>query len=262
MHHVLVAGDDEDVVTDLGGLAGESANDVVGLKPDGFKNGNAESLERAANVRNLAREVFGHGSAISFVSFVTDIDEGLRLAVPAAQGAHGASALVAEDFAAYVEDGRAIERRKVLAKFFDHVDEDVNGGRWKAATRRHGAAPLHGVISAKDERHGVEKEYRRFGLIGHGSEFISHEAAGWSDSSVDRPPVASRFVVSHPFHDGAVKWMGHPHPGTLESGDLALSGDEHAVAVAEEAVFLADCMTIGGEDLFAAGEGADEHEQA
>ena len=42
--------------------------------------------------------------------------------------------------------------------------------------------------------------------------------------------------------------------------------DEHAVAVAEEAVALADGVTVGGEDAVSravgAGEGADQHEQA
>ena len=40
------------------------------------------------------------------------------------------------------------------------------------------------------------------------------------------------------------------------------SCQKHAVAVAEEAVVLLDGVAIGGEHLFAAGEGADEHEQA
>jgi hypothetical protein len=38
--------------------------------------------------------------------------------------------------------------------------------------------------------------------------------------------------------------------------------DEHAIAVAEEAVLLLDGMAVGGEHLFAAGEGADQHQQA
>jgi hypothetical protein len=29
------------------------------------------------------------------------------------------------------------------------------------------------VVGAKDERHGVEEEYGRLGLVWHGSEFIS-----------------------------------------------------------------------------------------
>ena len=40
------------------------------------------------------------------------------------------------------------------------------------------------------------------------------------------------------------------------------SRDEHAVAVAEEAVFLLDGMAVGGENLLAPGEGADQHQQA
>ena len=35
--------------------------------------------------------------------------------------------------------------------------------------------------------------------------------------------------------------------------------EEHAVAIGEEAVFMFDGVVVGGEDLFATGEGADEH---
>ena len=38
--------------------------------------------------------------------------------------------------------------------------------------------------------------------------------------------------------------------------------NEHAVAVAEEAVALVDCVLVSGEDVLALGEGADEHEKA
>jgi len=40
------------------------------------------------------------------------------------------------------------------------------------------------------------------------------------------------------------------------------SSQEHAVAVAEEAVLLLNGMAIGGKDCFAPREGADQHEQA
>lgn len=41
-----------------------------------------------------------------------------------------------------------------------------------------------------------------------------------------------------------------------------LSPDEHAIAIAEEAVVLFDGMAIGCEDALAAGKGADQHQQA
>ena len=104
LHHVLVAGDDEDLVLLLGGLAGQGADHVVGLEALGLKDGNAQRLERAADVGNLAAQVFGHGFAIGLVALVADLVEALRLRVPLAQRAHGARALVAEDLAAHVED--------------------------------------------------------------------------------------------------------------------------------------------------------------
>jgi hypothetical protein len=44
---------------------------------------------------------------------------------------------------------------------------------------------------------------------------------------------------------------------TLES----LSGKEHTVAVTEEPVTLMDGMTVGGQNVLAACEGADQHDQ-
>jgi hypothetical protein len=56
-----------------------------------------------------------------------------------------------------------------------------------------------------------------------------------------------------------------PLSGLLWCGGLAGErgsiGDEHAVAVGVEAVAFADGFLVGGEDEFAAGEGADEHEE-
>ena len=40
------------------------------------------------------------------------------------------------------------------------------------------------------------------------------------------------------------------------------SDEKHTVAVAEETVLLADGVGIGGENTFATGEGADQHEEA
>src|ERR1700738_4112480 len=48
LHHVLVAGDDEDVVALLGGAAGERANHVVGLETLGLEGGHVGCVERAA----------------------------------------------------------------------------------------------------------------------------------------------------------------------------------------------------------------------
>ena len=82
-------------------------------------------------------------------------------------GLHGASALVAEDLAAHVEDGGKVARVKVLAQLFDHVDEDEDGRRGQAGAGAHGPRALHGVVGAEDERHGVEQEDGRLGRVSH-----------------------------------------------------------------------------------------------
>ena len=60
----------------FGGLAGQGADDVVGLKALGFEDGNAQGFEGAANVGNLAAQILGHGFAIGLVALVADLVEG------------------------------------------------------------------------------------------------------------------------------------------------------------------------------------------
>ena len=43
--------------------------------------------------------------------------------------------------------------------------------RGQPRARGHGAAALHGVVGAEDERHGVEQEDGRLGLVSHGTDF-------------------------------------------------------------------------------------------
>ena len=162
----------------LCGLAGQRADHVVGLETPRLEDGDAQRFEGAANVGYLAAQVFGHGFAIGLVTLVADLDEALRLRVPLAQRAHGAGALVAKDLAAEVEDSGKVARRKILAELLDHVDEDVDGRGGQAVARGHGPAALHGVVGAKDERHGVEQENGRLGLVGHGYEFIRGPGSG------------------------------------------------------------------------------------
>ena len=96
----------------FGGLAGQRADHVVGLEALGLEDGNAQRFESAADVGNLAAQVFGHGGAIGLVALVADLVKALRLAVPLAQRAHRAGALVAEDLAAHVEDGGKVFGRE------------------------------------------------------------------------------------------------------------------------------------------------------
>ncbi len=183
LHHVLVAGDDEDLMVMLGGLARERADNVVGLEALGRKDGNAQRLQRAADVGNLAAQVVGHGLAVGLVALIGDFLEGLRLGVPLAQRAEAASALIAKDLAAQVEDGGEVLRREVLAQLLDHVDEDIGRRRRQAGRGGHGPAALHRVVGAKDERHGVEQIDGRLGWAWHASESISERRCGRSSGS-------------------------------------------------------------------------------
>ena len=151
----------------LGGFAGEGADDVVGLEAFGLENGNAQRLEGAANVGNLAAQIFRHGFALGFVAVVADVFEALRLAfqrrrVPMARArsSRKTSPLTSKTAAKYL-------RREVLAELLDHVDENVGGRGGQAGARGHGPRALHGVIGAEDERHRVEQEDGRLGLVGH-----------------------------------------------------------------------------------------------
>jgi hypothetical protein len=118
LHHVLVAGDDEDFVALFGGLAGEGADDVVGLEADGFEDGDVENFEGAADVGELAGEVFGHGFALGFVAEVVGFDEGLVFGRPFAQGADFERLGVAEDGSADVEDRGEVVRGKSARSFW------------------------------------------------------------------------------------------------------------------------------------------------
>ncbi len=155
----------------LGGLAGQGADHVVGLEALGFDNGNAQGFESAADVGNLAAQILGHRASVGLVALVAGIFEALRLGVPLAQRGQLARPPVAEDLSADVEDGGKVARVEILAQLFDHVHKNVDGRRGQPRACAHGARTLHRVVGAKDERHGVEQEYGRLGLIGHVTEF-------------------------------------------------------------------------------------------
>ncbi len=148
LHHVLVAGDDEDLVATLGSFAGQCADHVVGLEADSLENGNVQCLERAANVGDLAAKILWHRLALGLVALVAHLFEALRLGVPLAQRANGAGALVAKDCAAGVEDGGKIVRREILAQLLDHVDEDIGRRR----RQRRSAWTWAGCAASRDRR--------------------------------------------------------------------------------------------------------------
>src|ERR1035437_771098 len=61
---------------------------------------------------------------------------------------------------------------------------------------------------------------------------------------------------------GGFDWSGTVQSVTGIRGQGSASGNEHAIAVAEEAVSLLDGVGVGGEDSFASGECGNQHEQA
>ena len=166
LHHVLVGRHHVNVVIHGGKLVAECADDVVGLEALVAEDGDAESFERAADVGKLLGKIGGHLGAVGLVAGVVDLVELLGFDVPLALWLHLAGALVAEDGAGEVVDGGEVLRREVLAQLVDHVDEDVGGGRRNAGARGHGPLALHGVVGAKDERHGVQQVDGRSGRRG------------------------------------------------------------------------------------------------
>ena len=186
----------------LGGFARQGADHVVGLKALGLKNGNAQRFECAANVRNLAAKILGHGLALGLVALVAHFVEALRLAVPFAQRAHRSRALFAKNLAAHVEDRGEVFGREVLTQLLDHIHEDVSGRRGQAGARGHGPRALHRVVGTEDERHGVEQEDRRLGGFTHGREnsrFVVSDS--WS---VIRGPSAINCRSRASIHDHAM----------------------------------------------------------
>jgi hypothetical protein len=157
LHHVLVRGDNEHLVPGLCELAGEGADDVVGLEALVGEDGDAEGLERAADVGQLLGKVGGHLGAIGLIAEVVDLFELLRLEVELLDRLHLLGALVAEDGAGEVVDGGEVVRLEVLAQLVDHVHEDIGRRRRDAGARGHGALALHGMVGTEDEGHAVEQ---------------------------------------------------------------------------------------------------------
>ncbi len=169
LHHVLVRGDDENLMPGFGELAGEGADDVVGLEALVGEDGDAEGLERTTDVGELLGEVGGHLGAVGLVAEVVDLFELLGLDVELLDRLHLLGALVAEDGAGEVVDGREVVRLEILAQLVDHVHEDIGRGGGDAGARGHGALALHGVIGTEDKGHAVEQvDGGLFGGLGGG----------------------------------------------------------------------------------------------
>ncbi len=145
------------MVAERGELAGEGADDVVGLEALVVEDGDAEGFEGAADVGLLLDEVGWGLGAVGLVAAVLDGFEGLGFDVEFLDVLHLRGHLVAVDGRAYVVDGGEVLGGEVLAQLVDHVDEDIGGGGGDAGARGHGALALHGVVGAEDEGHGVEQ---------------------------------------------------------------------------------------------------------
>ncbi len=157
LHHVLIAGDDKYRVACVDGFASQRADHVVSLEARRFEHGNAIGLQRSPDVRNLLRQIVGHGRAIGLVAAVGRVNKCLRLGVELAKTGDGRCLLVAKRRSGHVKHCRQIFRRKVGAQLAQHVDEDKGRAGRNAGLGRHGPLPRHGVIGAKDERHGVDE---------------------------------------------------------------------------------------------------------
>jgi hypothetical protein len=157
LHHVLVGGDDVDVVAEGGELVRERADDVVGLEAFVVEDRDAEGLEGAADVGLLLDEVGRGLGACGLVAGVLGSFELLGLDVELLDIFELQGHLVAMDGCAYVIDGGEVLGLEVLAQLVDHVDEDVGSRGGDAGARGHRARALHGVVGAEDEGHRVEE---------------------------------------------------------------------------------------------------------
>ena len=185
MHHVLIAGNDIDGVRRFGGFAGEGADHVISLEACQLENRNAVGFERAANVRELLRQILRHGGAVGLVAFVFNLGESLRLDVEFADLGDCLGLLVAERRRGYIENGSQILRRKIVTQLPQHVDEDKNRSRGQAGLRRHGPLPRHGVIGAEDERHGIDE---KDAAVRRGSALLLFRDRGRSGRDRSRGP--------------------------------------------------------------------------
>ena len=76
LHHVLVRGDDVDVMAERAVVRAERADDVVSLVAFGVDDGNAKGLERAADIGLLLNQV---GRGLGAVGLVAGVLGGLKL---------------------------------------------------------------------------------------------------------------------------------------------------------------------------------------
>ena len=157
LQHVFVARNHVHGIRLSDSLSRQRADNVVGFVASKLEDGNSVGFERPADIGQLLRQVPGHFFAISFVALILDFLEGLGLQVKAANAGQAFRLLIAKSGRSHIKHGGEIGGRKVIAQFAQHVYENVRCRRGQAGLGRHAALPRHGVISAEDERHGVDQ---------------------------------------------------------------------------------------------------------
>ena len=157
LQHVLVARNHVYGIGLLHGFARQRADHVVGFVASQFEDRNAVGFERSSDVGQLLRQVSGHFFAIGLVTVILDFLEGLGLQIEPAHAGEAFGLLIAKGGRGHVKYRRQIFRRKVIAQFAQHVDEDIGCRRRQACFGGHPALPRHGVIGAEDEGHGIDQ---------------------------------------------------------------------------------------------------------
>ena len=141
----------------------------------------------------------------------------------------------------HVVDRCKVFRLEVLAELVDHVDEHVGCRSWNAGARGHRTLALHRVVGAEDEGHAIKQIDGRLGVGAGRIVLLCHVCL--DGSSLDDSECIRQA--------GVRKWL------KLEK--------KHAVAIAEETVFLLHGMRVGGEyslsAKFFAGKGAYQHQK-
>src|SRR5207237_3571974 len=121
-------------------------------------NRNAIGFERSPNIGQLLRQIARHLTSVGFVTSVLNFLECLSLQVEPAYGRNLASLLVAKGGGGHIEDCGQVFWREVIAQLPKHVDENVSRSRGQPGFSRHSSLPRHGVIRAKNKRHGINQK--------------------------------------------------------------------------------------------------------
>ena len=155
MQHVLVTGEDVNEVGLSGSFLGQRTDHVISFIAAQLENRNAIGFERSPNIGQLLRQIARHLTSVGFVTSVLNFLECLSLQVEPAYCRDLASLLVAKGGGGHIEDSGQVFWREVIAQLPKHVDENVSRSGGQPGFSRHSSLPRHGVIRAKNKRHGI-----------------------------------------------------------------------------------------------------------